>query len=448
MADLLTEAEARELCERILGHSSADGVEVRVDAADGGDARFAVNQMTTSADVHDVRATVTCRFGNRSAAVTFNAFEDPEIAESVARAERMAQLAPEDPELMPLLSGTSYGAVPAFFETTAGLSAVERTDAVVKVVETAVGAGLQSSGFLQHHAQAQAVANSAGLFGYHRTTAASLTTTVRTPTGTGSGWAGGSHNDWSRVAPGELAARAAEKAQRSVDASEVVPASYVVVLEPTAVGNLLQLLAFSLDARAADEGRSFFSQRGGGNKIGQRVVDQRVTLLSDPKDPDILERPFTEDGLPVGRTVWIEKGVLRHLAYSRYWADKQGRDPVPMAGGIKMEGGQGTAADLVANVERGLLITRFWYIRSVDRRSLLYTGLTRDGTYLVEDGRVTGAVKNLRFNDSPVAMLNNLVAVGAPVRVVASESGGIGATVVVPPIVVSNFRFTSVSDAV
>jgi predicted Zn-dependent protease len=210
----------------------------------------------------------------------------------------------------------------------------------------------------------------------------------------------------------------------------------------------MQLLTFSLGARAADEGRSFFSRRGGGNKIGQRVVDERVTLVSDPQDPDILERPFTEDGQLVGQTVWIENGVLRHLAYSRYWAEKQGTDPAPLAGGIKMQGAQGTAADLVASVERGLLVTRFWYIRSVDRRALLFTGLTRDGTYLIENGRVTAAVKNLRFNESPIAMLNSLVAIGAPVRVVASESGGLGATVVTPPLLVRNFRFTSVSDAV
>jgi predicted Zn-dependent protease len=449
VADLLTESEARKLCERILSHSSADGTEVRVDAANGGNARFAVNQITTSADVHDVRATVTARFGSRSAAVTFNAQEDREVAESVARAERLAQIAPEDPELMPLLPATSYATVPAFFDTTAELSATGRTDAVLAVVDTAAPAGFQASGFLQHRARALAIANTAGLFMYHRSTGASLTTTVRAPQGAGSGWAGGSHNDWARVTvPSELAARAVEKARQSVDPVEVAPGNHTVVLEPTAVGNLMQLLTFSLGARAADEGRSFFSRRGGGNKIGQRVVDERVTLVSDPQDPDILERPFTEDGQLVGQTVWIENGVLRHLAYSRYWAEKQGTDPAPLAGGIKMQGAQGTAADLVASVERGLLVTRFWYIRSVDRRALLFTGLTRDGTYLIENGRVTAAVKNLRFNESPIAMLNSLVAIGAPVRVVASESGGLGATVVTPPLLVRNFRFTSVSDAV
>jgi predicted Zn-dependent protease len=449
MAELFTEAQARELCQGILSRSAADATEVFVLSVDEGNARFAVNQITTSADVRNAEATVTARFGKRSASITFNVLDDAGITDAVARAERLAQIAPEDPELMPLLEGSTYPTVPAFFDTTAELTATGRTEAVLGAVDTAASTGLISSGFLQHRAQATAVANSAGLFAYHQTTAASLTTTIRTPNGTGSGWAGGTHNDWTQVpASTELAARAVEKAQQSTNPVDLGPGRFTVVLEPTAVGSLIRLLAFSLDARTADEGRSFFSRRGGGNKIGERVADDRVTLFSDPQHPAILERPFTDEGLPVGRTVWIEQGVLRNLAYNRYWAEKQGTRPVPLAGGIRMEGGEGTVADLVATVERGLLVTRFWYIRGVDRRTLLFTGLSRDGTFLIEDGRVAGAVKNLRFNESPIAMLNNVESIGAPVRVVASESGGLGAAVVVPPLVVRDFRFTAVSDAV
>jgi hypothetical protein len=176
-------------------------------------------------------------------------------------------------------------------------------------------------------------------------------------------------------------------------------------------------------------------------------MDERVTVYSDPEDPDLLERPFTDEGLPVGRTTWIEGGVLANLAYDRYWADRQGRDPLPRAGGIKFPGQSGSVRDLIEGVDFGVLVTRFWYIRGVDPRTLKYTGLTRDGTFLIENGRVTAAVKNLRFNESIVAMLNNVEAVGEAVRVVASESGGLGPAVVVPPLVVRNFHFTSVSDA-
>jgi len=157
------------------------------------------------------------------------------------------------------------------------------------------------------------------------------------------------------------------------------------------------------------------------------------------------------EGLPVGRTVWIENGVLKNLAYDRFWADKQGVKPTPFAGGFRLESAEaaGTLEELIKGVERGLLVTRFWYIRPVDQRTLLYTGITRDGVFLIEHGEVSRAVNNFRFNESPVAMLNNLVAVGRPERVSSSESGDVGGpAVVVPPLVVRDFSFTSVSEAV
>ena len=223
------------------------------------------------------------------------------------------------------------------------------------------------------------------------------------------------------------------------------------MLEPTAAGNLVSLLAFSMNARPADEGRSFFSRRGGGNRIGEKVADERITISSDPRDPDLLTSPFTGEGLPVGRTAWIENGVLKNLAYDRFWADKQGMKPTPFAGGYRLEGTGAAPSleELIKGVERGLLVTRFWYIRAVDQRTLLYTGITRDGVFLIERGEVSRAVNNFRFNESPVAMLNNLVAVGKPERVSSSESGDVGGpAVVVPPLVVKDFAFTSVSEAV
>jgi predicted Zn-dependent protease len=178
-------------------------------------------------------------------------------------------------------------------------------------------------------------------------------------------------------------------------------------------------------------------------------VDSRVTIFSDPTDPDLLESPYTGEGQAVGRTVWIENGAVRNLAYSRYWAERQGVAPRPMAGGIKMQGAEATLDDLIAQVDRGILVTRFWYIRGVNPRAILHTGLTRDGVFLIERGKVTRAVNNFRFNESPIGMLSNLVALGRPERVPGGESGGSeGAAIVVPPIVSREFHFTSVSEAV
>jgi predicted Zn-dependent protease len=227
----------------------------------------------------------------------------------------------------------------------------------------------------------------------------------------------------------------------------IEPGRYTVVLEPTAVANLVQLIAGSLGARNADEGRSFFSKPGGGNKIGMKVLDERVTLSSDPFDPETPGAPFTGDGTPVGPTTWIEKGVVKNLAYDRYWAQKNNATPSSVSG-LRMSGGTASIEDMIASTARGLLVTRLWYIRGVDPRTILFTGLTRDGTFLIENGKITRAVKNLRWNESPIFMLNNLEAMGVPVRVSASEDGSPGQAIVVPPVKARDFNFTSTSDAV
>ena len=448
----LSRAAARQLCERVLGLSKAEGCQVNVNAGTNGNTRYARNDVTTSGDTNDASVAVTSRFGKRVASVGTNILDDAGLARAVETSERLAKLAPENPELMPLLPAQVYADVPAFSDATANLDAGRRADAVRAATSASGRAGLMAAGLVHRVAGAGAVANSAGLFGYHASTTAVHTLTVRTPDGKGSGWAGTAHNDWMRATGSSvLAARAVRKAHGTRDAAPLEPGKYTVLLEPTAAGNLLSLLAFSLNARNADEGRSFFSKRGGGNRIGEKIVDERITLLSDPQDGDLLTSPFTGEGLPVGRTVWIENGVLKSLAYDRFWADKQGVKPTPFAGGFRLEsaGAMATVEELIKGVDRGLLVTRFWYIRPVDQRTLLYTGITRDGVFLIEHGEVSHAVNNFRFNESPVAMLNNLVAVGRPERVSSSESGDVGGpAVVVPPLVVRDFSFTSASEAV
>ena len=448
----LSRAAARRLCERVLALSKAEGCQVNVTAGTNGNTRYARNDVTTAGDTDNASVSVTSRFGKRVASVGTNVLDDVGLARAVETSERLAKLAPENPELMPLLPAQVHAEVPAFSTTTASLDAARRADAVRAAAGASGRAGLLAAGLVHRVAGAGAVANSAGLFGYHASTTVVHTVTVRTPDGTGSGWAGTAHNDWTRATgPSVLAARAVRKAQGTREAITLEPGKYTVVLEPTAAGNLLSLLAFSLNARAADEGRSFFSKRGGGNRIGDKIVDERVTLLSDPQDADLLTAPFTGEGLPVGRTVWIENGVLKNLGYDRFWADKQGVKPTPFAGGFRLQsaGTAPTLEELIKGVARGLLVTRFWYIRAVDQRTLLYTGITRDGVFLIERGEVSRAVNNFRFNESPIAMLNNLAAVGRPERVSSSESGDVGGpAVVVPPLVVRDFSFTSASEAV
>jgi predicted Zn-dependent protease len=379
---------------------------------------------------------------------TTNQLDDAGLQRVVQTAEALAKLAPEDPEFLPELDPQQYQPGRNWSEATAALDPQGRAEAVRAITAPATQGSLVSTGYLDARVGAAAVANTKGLFAYNRSTAAALTTTVRTADGTGSGWAGATHHDWSRVDAASLGARAAEKARASRNPAAIEPGRYTVVFEPTAVGNLVQFVTNALNARAADEGRSFFSTPGGGNKIGQKVVDERVTILSDPFDPEVAGAPFTNEGLPTRRSVWIENGVVKTLNYDRFWAQKKGKEPTASGGSLKMTGGSSSMEEMIASTQRGLLVTRFWYLRPVDQRTILYTGLTRDGTFLIENGKITRAVKNLRFNDSPVFMLNNLEALGTPVRVSASEDGGPGQAIVVPPLKVRDFNFTSLSDAV
>src|SRR5690606_23536174 len=235
-----------------------------------------------------------------------------------------------------------------------------------------------------------------GLFAYHRSTSANYTLTVRTADGSGSGWAGADHPDWSRIDFEAVSKRALEKARASRGPVAIEPGRYTVILEPQAVGDLVQLIGGYADARSADEGRSPFSKQGGGNRIGEKIVDERVTILSDPSDAQLLSQPFDGEGFPLGKQVWIERGVLKKLYYSRFWAQKKDKVATGAPQSIKLQGGSSSLDDMISATERGVLVTRLWYLREVDPRTILYTGLTRDGTFLVENGKISKSIRNFR----------------------------------------------------
>ncbi|MCP5050902.1 MAG: TldD/PmbA family protein, partial [bacterium] len=185
--------------------------------------------------------------------------------------------------------------------------------------------------------------------------------------------------------------------------------------------------------------RSFFSKKGGGTKVGEKIVDERVNIYSDPTHPEIPVATWSGDGRPREKTFFIENGVVKNLTYSRYWAKKQGVKAIPFPGAGIMEGGEGSTEDLVKDTKRGILVTRTWYIRTVDPQTILLTGLTRDGTFFIENGRIQYPVKNFRWNESPIIMLNNLETMGKPQRI----NGNL-----VPPMKIREFTFSSLSDAV
>jgi predicted Zn-dependent protease len=381
------------------------------------------------------------------------------LRRTVDLAIRVAKLSPEDPELMPELGAQSYANINGFLDTTANLGPEARATAVRRLLDRAGEVGRPAgevfvAGYLEANAGSRAIANNRGLFAYHRTTAADLSTTVRTPDRTGSGWASAGARDWGAIDPAALGGRAAQKAVASRNPVAIEPGLYTVVLEPSAVADLIPQLAGAFNARGADEGRGAFSKRGGGNKIGEKVADERVTLYSDPADPDLLAQPFDGEGFPLTRRVWIDKGILKNLSYTRFWAQKQGVEPTGggggggggggfgggLPGGLKMVGGTKSTEELIAGTQRGILVTHFFYIRSLDPRTVLLTGLTRDGTFLIENGKITRSLKNFRWNESPLLLLSKIDEIGRAERTAAGQ--------VMPSIRARDFNFTSLSDAV
>jgi predicted Zn-dependent protease len=447
---VLSRDDMEGIAERALKHSAADGCQIDVISNVRGNTRFAANELSTAGDALDTNVVIESWFGPKHARVQINDTSDDAIAAAVSNSEKLAHLAPDDPESMPPLGAQSYQHVPAFFEATASVSPEQRAQAALAALEparaaTGEGGGLVAAGYIVVTNQATLEANKAGLSAYHQSTTANYTLTVRSADGLGSGWAGADDRDWTKIDPQAVTQRAIEKARRSRSAVAVEPGRYTVVLEAQAVGDLVQLLGFSLDARQADEGRSPFVNPSGGTKIGQKVVDSRVTLFSDPTDPQLLSSPFDGQGLPLHREAWIENGVLKNLAYTRFWAQKQGKTATGIADAIKVEGGPTSVEEMIKSTDRGILVTRFWYLRSVDPRTALYTGLTRDGTFLIEHGEVTHPVKNFRFNDSPIFLLNNVEALGPCIRLAGTERGG---DIAMPSIKAHDFNFTSLSDAV
>jgi predicted Zn-dependent protease len=443
---ILTREQAQILVERVVKLSKAEEIQVNVGGGYTTNVRFADNRISTAGAITNAQLTVQSAFGPKHAAVSTNDLSDESLERAVRQSEALAKLAPDDPESMPALPPQQYQEARNFFESTANLDPAGRADAARLAIEPCKAAGdLKAAGFLNAGIGAGAIGNNKGLFAYSRSTSSNYTLTVRTTDGTGSGWAGADHPDWSQLDVKGVAQRAIEKARLSRNPSAIEPGRYTVVLEPQAVGDLVQLLAFALDARSADEGRSAFSKQGGGTKIGEKLVDERVTLFSDPLDPQLLSNVFDGQGLPAQRQVWIDKGILKKLTYSRFWAQKKSTTPDAGTNAVKLSGGEASIDDLIRSTPRGVLVTRLWYLRPVDPRTVLYTGLTRDGTFLIENGKITHAVKNMRFNESPLFMLNNLDAMGRPVRVAGTESGG---DVVMPALKVRDFNFTSLSDAV
>ncbi|TDO22849.1 TldD/PmbA family protein [Pedobacter duraquae] len=436
---ILSKEEAQAILKKVIGFSKADACEVSLNGSDGGNIRYARNAVSTAGQISVMSLAVNSTFGKKTGTATINEFDDASLQKVVKRSEELAMLAPENPEYMPLLGPQDFPESTTYNAKTAAMTPDTRADMVAKSLEVSKAAKLEAAGFLENSTRFNSVMNSKGLFAYNKSTNVSFSVTVRNQEGTGSGYIEQDFNDLDKMDTLALSKIAAKKANGSAGAKAIEPGKYTVILEPLAASDMLGNMFRGFDARSADEGRSFMSKKGGGTRLGEQLFSENINIYSDPFNPELPSSTWDRDGLPNKRTQWVEKGVVKNLSYSRYWAAQKGAQPLPFNRSIVLEGGNQSLEELIKGTEKGILVTRFWYIRSVDPQTLLLTGLTRDGTFYIENGEIKFPLKNFRFNESPVIMLNNVEALGKPVR---TGSG------MIPPMKIRDFTFTSLSDAV
>jgi predicted Zn-dependent protease len=443
---ILSEDEARSLMKRALAYSKADQCEINLSGSDSGNIRYARNSVSTSGSISQSTMVISSAYGKKLGISTLNEFDDVSLEKAVRLSEELAHLAPENPEFMPFLGPQTYAPqTKTYVKATADINPKQRTDIVAQSLQVAKDNKLTAAGYLNNSAGYSAMLNSHGLFAYNTNTDVNFSVTLRTDDGKGSGYASKDYNDLGKLDALTATKVAAKKAAGSATAKAIEPGKYTVILEPAAGIVLLENLYGNLDGRSADEGRSFLSKAGGGTKLGDKMLDERVTIYSDPAHPELPGSTWSGDGRPQVKRTWVDKGVIKTLYNSRYWAAKKGTESIPGPSGVIMEGGTQTLDDLIKGTEKGILVTRLWYIREVDPQTLLYTGLTRDGTFYIENGQIKFPIKNFRFNESPVIMLNNLDALGIPERTVSGESFQ---SAMIPPMRIRDFTFTSLSDAV
>ena len=462
-----------EIVERALELSDADDTVVIVEERSGANLRWAGNALTTNgvtrgrvvtviAAVHGAEGTstgVVTRAGVTAADLESLVRAAAQAARRSGPVEDAQPLVPGDVPVSPNFTAPPGETSPEVFRSFA--------PALGETFAAARGGGRELFGFASHELASVYLGTSTGLRLRHDQPTGSVTVNAKSPDRTRSAWLGVPTDDFTDV---DMAALDGELARRLGWAERQValaPGRYETLLPPTSVADLLIYLYWVSDARAAAEGRTVFSAPGGSTRIGERLSELPFTLSSDPAQPGLTAAPFTvahsmagflspipvrsvfDNGLGLGRQEWISEGVLRRLPTSRFTAGLTGLPLAPPTANLVLDGG-GTRSleELVADTRHGLLITSLWYIREVDPKNLLLTGLTRDGVYLVENGEVTGVVNNFRFNESPTELLGRATEAGRTERCHSREWGEYFPQTAMPALRVPDFHMSSVSPGV
>ncbi|MGW8061382.1 metallopeptidase TldD-related protein [Streptomyces ziwulingensis] len=455
-----------EIVERALDLSRADGCVVIADEESTANLRWAGNALTTNGVTRGrtltVVATVDGREGTASGVVSRSAVTGDELEPLVRAAEAAARGAGPAEDAQPLV--TDVPASPDFTDPPAETSSAVFTGfapALGEAFARARAGGRELYGFANHELTSTYVGTSTGLRLRHDQPNGTLELNAKSPDRTRSAWAGRSTRDFEDVDPAALDAELAVRLGWAERRVELPAGRYETLLPPTAVADLLIYQFWSASGRDAVEGRTVFSKPGGGTRVGERLGKLPLTLRSDPHEPGLECAPFVvayssggdqsvfDNGLPAGATDWIRAGELHRLTTTRHSAGLTGLPVAPAIGNLVLDGGGDRSLDeMVADTGRGLLLTCLWYIREVDPATLLLTGLTRDGVYLVENGEVVGEVNNFRFNESPVSLLSRATEAGRTEKTLPREWGDWFTRAAMPALRVPDFRMSSVSQGV
>ncbi|MBI4442923.1 MAG: TldD/PmbA family protein [Acidobacteria bacterium] len=442
---MLSSERCQEIFSAICKYSDADETELLVAGGTHNLTRFANNTIHQNVAEEGYVFSVRTVYGGRTARATTNRFDAESLQRVVAESASLARQQQPDPELLPMPGPQTYQPVERYFEATGGVSPQERAQAVLEAIRVAEASGYTAAGAFSTGAGMQAMLNSRGLAAYYRNTHAEFSVTMLGQDSTG--WAKKTSPDAREIRAQSLAARAAEIASRSHNPRELVPGQYVTILEAAAVLDLVGFLFFDFSGQAVRDKRSFLTDR-----LGQKLFGNNIHISDNVYHPLQFGPPFDGEGVSRKAIPLVENGVIRGLAYSRKTAHAMGTEPtghgfpLPNEWGeaptnIVFSGGPHTVAEMVAATERGILITRLWYIREVDPYRKILTGMTRDGTFLVEDGQIRCGIRNFRFNESLLDLLQCAEMLGQEERASGEES----APMVVPPLKVSAFHFTEVT---
>ena len=458
---MLDPAQAQTIFDRIKKFGSADELEVFFASSNYSLTRFANNTIHQNvAEVNEI-ASIRVAFDGKTARATTNRFDDDSLKRAVQAAESMARVQEPDPERLPMAKASEAQgpetAPSRWFEKTAAITPDDRAHAVGEIVQVAKKNRLVTAGIYSSSVHADAIINSNGLSAYHKQTSAEVSITMLADDS--SGWQKANSPDVSKLDPVRLGEIAAQKARDSRNPRELAPGKYTVVMEPAAVLDLTGFMFWDFGGLAILDQRSFLN-----NRIGSKLFGDNITIVDDVYHPLQSNTAFDGEGVRRKRITLVEKGVVKNLVYARATAEKMRKSefagksgPIAVTGhGFPLPnemgeapmnivyvtpGGEQTTEQMIASTERGIFLTRLWYIREVEPYEKRLTGMSRDGTFLIEDGKLQCGIRNFRFNQSLIDMLNNVEAMSAAVRASGEESFDM----VVPAMKVRDFNFTEVT---